>query len=201
MSASGTQWQWSAYARTTEPEVEPIDPALFMRWARVDDEEERALFAMVTKAARQLCEKRIGRSLITQKWTGKLDCWPTCNEIGLPRGPVQAVESVIYLDEADATQTLATSVYEVDALSLRPRLALRAGQSWPTLSTRRQAITIVVRTGYGDRPEDVPETLRSWIALVAGTMFANREADAERAVQRHPFVDGLLDGETLIEIA
>lgn len=201
MSASNSQWQWSAYSRTAEPDVEPIDPALFMRWARVDDEEERALFAMVTKAARQLCEKRTGRSLITQKWTGKLDAWPICGEIGLPRGPVQAVESVTYLDESHATQTLATSVYEVDALALRPRLALRTGQSWPVLSTRRQAITVVVRTGYGDRPEHVPETLRSWIALVAGTMYANREADAERAVQRHPFVDGLLDGETLIEIA
>lgn len=200
MSARDTQWQWSAYARTTEPELEPIDAALFMRWVRVDDEEERALFDLVSRAARQLCEKRTGRSLITQKWTGKLDCWPACGEIGLPYGPVQAVESVTYLDANDATQTLATSVYEVDALSLRPRLALRSGQSWPALSTRRQAITVLVRTGFGDTAEAVPEPLRGWIALVAGTMFANREADAERAVQRHPFVDGLLDPYTLHEI-
>ena len=72
--------------------------------------EIQRLIQAATAKAEELC----WRQLITATWVAKCDRWPA-TELWLPKPPLQSVNSIQYVDAAGDTQTLDTSVYDVDA--------------------------------------------------------------------------------------
>jgi len=160
---------------------------------RVDASDEDALIAALIVAATQAAEQEIGRALITQTWTLKLDAFPASAEyIDLFMPPIQSITSITYVDSDGATQTLATPEYTLIADTIRPQVA--PVTSWPATKTQPSAVVITYVAGYGAAPSNVPESIRQWALMHVGAMYANRESVAEVSnIAVMPFLSGLLD--------
>lgn len=100
-------------------------------------------------AARQKVERDCGKKLITQTWDVTFDAFPECRgPIVLPIGPLQSVVSVTGYDDADTPTVVNAATYVVDAISTRPRIALRKSQSWPS-TVLRPVNGLIVRGIFG----------------------------------------------------
>jgi uncharacterized phiE125 gp8 family phage protein len=147
-------------------------------------------------AARQACEHRTGRSLITQTVVQTAGEWPG-DEIELVRAPVQSVAHVKYRDSDGTLQTVSASWYEliIDSDTTPPVIALKPGYSWPTAGDYEDAIQITYVAGYGNAAADVPADLRAWVIAAAGEMIRTGSLDIPR-----DFCGGLLDRATIQSI-
>lgn len=181
----------------TPPAAEPITTAEAKDHLRVVTDDEDALVASLVKAARQLVERVTNRALVTQTWVLKADCFPTWFEMPLP--PLASVVEITYVDPDGATQTLSSSVYEVDTTSEPGRVRLAYDQDWPSTRAHPQSVSVEFMCGFGDA-EGVPETLRQAIRLLVGHFYENREAVGMNAFHELPMaVRTLLAGETITE--
>jgi uncharacterized phiE125 gp8 family phage protein len=158
--------------QTVPPTVEPLTAdevrARLNIGANVTDE---VLNAYIT-AARQTIDgdSWLGRAINTQTWEGKLDVFPSCDggRIYLPLPPLQQV-TVSYLDAAGDPVTM------VEGADYRLVRAQRSyivpgtapGKAWPQVSGI-DGVTIEFVAGYGDAGADVPEPIRTAIALSVG---------------------------------
>jgi uncharacterized phiE125 gp8 family phage protein len=84
------------------PAVEPLTAADAKARLNIGDEVPDAVIEAYITACRQQIDGAdgwLGRALITQKWVGKLDYFPTCDggRINIPLPPLQTVDEVSYL--------------------------------------------------------------------------------------------------------
>lgn len=133
--------------RIIDSNVEPVTVSEMEAQLRVSAGIDTALINSNIKAARMMVEEDTDRSLITQTWRVTLDTWPSCEVIFLPRGPVQSVTSLKYIDTNGEEQTLNVSNYKVfkkgDIARITPE------NSWPSIKDQKEAIEVVYVTGYG----------------------------------------------------
>lgn len=168
-----------------------VDPAALISTAdakaflRVDISDDDTLIGdLVGAAAAHLDGKDgiLGRALLSQTWTLRLDDFPceTWDDpyagIRVPLPPLQSVSSITYLDGNGDSQTLATSVYAVDTASEPGIISLKSGQSWPSVQDVRNAITITFVAGYGDAASDLPRNLRLAAQQLVAAWYDNRSA-------------------------
>lgn len=179
----------------TAPATEPVELLEAKAHLRLDDDffEEDDLVTDLLVAARTHVENMTGRGLITQGWRLSLDRFPAWNElISLQRAPVKSVESVKYLDDAGALQTLAPSQYVVDASGRSGgKIGLAFGASWP--STRGQLNAVTIDFTIGDAKGAVPSPLKSAIKLLLADLYMNRESNiVGTIVSENPTVAALV---------
>lgn len=134
----------------TAPTSEPLDLARAKDHLRVTDSESDSLIASLIASARAYAEFDTQRVLVVQTRDLTLDAFPSAGvPIDLWLGvPLVSVLSVKYVDTDGNTQTLATSVYTVDAASTPGRVFLAFDQSWPDTRAERNAVTIQYVAGY-----------------------------------------------------
>jgi hypothetical protein len=129
----------------TPPYAEPVHLDEMKLHLRVDIDDDDTLIASIIRAAREHVESFTGRQLVAATWKLFLDEFPTqCgwsemsnaywrrwrddpygwNAIRLGHSPLIAVDSIQYVDTNGATQTLASSVYTVDANTEPARIVL-----------------------------------------------------------------------------
>lgn len=138
--------------------------------------------ALIT-TARTHIENYLNRKLITQQWQFKTSCFPSCGELPLPLAPVQAVDGVSYLDISGASQTLASTEYELEPSTL-PAVIHRAYQKiWPSVQASRVPVTVLFTVGYGSLPTDVPRPIRQAIQLLIGNLYENRDTNGPELLQ------------------
>jgi uncharacterized phiE125 gp8 family phage protein len=194
----------------TPPAQEPVSLLEAKLHLRVDFDEDDMLIASLITAARQAAETLTGRQFITARWKQVLDCFPGPSMMSVPAGqvfslpghaillakaPVQSVVSIDYLDMASALQTMPASSYTVDAACEPARITPVFGQIWPVSLPQMGAVSVTFDAGYGDASR-VPEGIKCWIKLRAGSLYAHREELAllsRGKIEALPFVDGLLD--------
>lgn len=136
-----------------------------------------------------------GRALAPQQWRITLRCFPEASQrnpdaaILLPYPPLISVDAVTYLDADGDTQTMVAGTdYEasVDGDPFGFIVPILDGD-WPTdVAERWNAITITFTCGYGTGSpiaEVVPETIKQYIRMVAGSMYEQREADVIGVMQ------------------
>lgn len=129
-------------------------------------------------AATLCCERDTGRALVPQTWELVMSRFPLgANPIVIPRLPLISVESVSYLDEDGAEQSLAGSPAEYITIPSgefrRARLMPLAGEVWPvTQYGREDAVTITFTCGYEDN--EYPEVLLTGIGLMVGELYKRR---------------------------
>lgn len=185
----------------TPAAAEPISLGDAKLHLRIDHADEDALVTALIIAAREWCENRIGRTLITSTLRLTLDAWPDDNGgVELPRGPVQSVAQVRYRDEAGAQQMLGSTFWSLDnAGDDAPHYLLPAyGTQWPTVRDQANAVEIDYVAGYGTAGSSVPAAVRQWILLAVGEMYTHREATVVGTIAtRLAFADRLLDGYTV----
>lgn len=182
--------------RITDASIEPVSLQDVRSHLRItDDHDDADLSAMIT-TARQVAEQRLGRQLLTATWELSLEEWPADDVIVLPRPPLASVTSVKYYDAAGVQQTLSSATYYVDTVTEPGRVALRDGQSWPSLESGRPApITVRYVAGW-TRDIDVPQSIRNWVKLHVGMQYEVRElAEARSGTPSAvmPYLDALLD--------
>lgn len=160
----------------TPPEAAPIDLASAKAHLRVDFESDDALIQGLIDAATAWLDGHagvLGRALVTQTWKARFDyCFPAWR-IPLPLSPVQAVDSIEYVDAQGATQTVSSSDYVVidgPAAAVQPAF----GKAWPAPRGQARAVAITFTAGYG-APDDVPGALKAAIKLLVGHFYEHRE--------------------------
>jgi uncharacterized phiE125 gp8 family phage protein len=179
-----------------DPVITVSEAKAHLRWTQPIEDD---LIARLVAHATQLAQTRTRRQLVTATLAMRLDALPACGLIEIPLGPVQAVSSITYVDEAGATQTLASSLYDVDIYSEPSRITIADGATWPSTKRRTNAVTVTFTAGYGAAAA-VPDGIKSWMHLQVAALFRNREAFAQGvSVTELPggFVDGMLDPYTL----
>jgi uncharacterized phiE125 gp8 family phage protein len=179
--------------RTTAPATEPVTLArakLHLREDLTDVDNDAYITDLIT-VARQACEDRLERSLITQGWTLTLDSFPSAIELRM--GPALAVTSVKYLNAAGTELTLDPQDYLVDIASNPGYVVPGVGKAWPDTQDRINAVTVVYTAGYGAAVADVPAPVKQWILLAIADMYGKRERSSERPAVVQGFADSLLD--------
>lgn len=193
------------------PGAEPVTLAEAKNHLRVDVTDDDALITLLISAARRYAEVYTGRSFITQQWRLVLDSFPGPSMIGVPygvpfslpghailleKGNVQSVQSITYTAMDGTTATMPSTDYVVEAVSNPARITPVFGKIWPIPLPQIGAVQVNFTAGYGPAETDVPEGIRQWIMLRAGTLYENREEVAilnRGKVEPLPFVDTLLD--------
>lgn len=143
--------------RTVPPVGEPLSPADVKQHLRITASDEDTLIAGYITAAREWIEIFTNRTLVKSTWQYKADGFacgyriddPYDCGLRLPRAPLISVSSIAYLDTNGDSQTLASSVYDVDVNTEPGLVSLAYNQAWPTIRSQRNAITVTYLAGYG----------------------------------------------------
>jgi uncharacterized phiE125 gp8 family phage protein len=171
-----------SYVKVAEPVLnEPVSLSEAKMHLRLTDLEEHSaedlLILSLITAAREYCESITGRALAAQTLETRLDGFPRCYEIELPRPPLQSVISVTY-KSSDGTETelRENTDYIVDSDSNVGRIVLPYGASWPVFTPyRANPVKIRYIAGYTDQ-NPIPKTIKQAMLLLIGYWFENREA-------------------------
>jgi uncharacterized phiE125 gp8 family phage protein len=180
--------------KLVEATVEPVTLSEAKAHLRaIGTSDDTYITALIT-AARQICEDKVQRTLLQTDWELTLDAFPCAIPLRMPR--VMSVLEVAYLDEAGASQVLAPSDYLVDDKSEPGWIVPAYGLAWPATRDQPNAVTVEYRCGYGASASLVPAPIKSWILLMIGALYENREtvtvAPGVVAVELG-FADRLLD--------
>lgn len=160
------------------PLQEPIGVDEAKRHAGATHDADDQLFADLIARARADIERVSERRIVTQTWKLTFDEWPE-GDIELPEPPLQSVDSIAYLDTAEppVEQTVAESVYEVDASGQFGVVSLADGQVWPVASG---GIEITFVAGVLEVADDVKGILRQAVAY----LYQNREMPDQEMLDR-----------------
>jgi len=149
---------------TSTPSQEPISVDEAKDQCRILTTDYDLQLTRWIKSAREWVEGYIGRALITQTITYKLEDFPYDDELYLPRPPLVSVTSVQYVDTSGATQTWSSSNYTVDTVAQPGRIIPTYNTQWPSVQSIDNAVTITYVAGYGDATA-VPQAIKDAIAL------------------------------------
>jgi|GEM_PF-304366 len=180
----------------TPPAIEPVGIDDVKAHSRIDLNEDDLLIQRQIRTARQNAERRYDIAVITQTWTMYLD-WLPADCIEIFKIPLQSVTSVKYTDADGLTQTIANDLYMVDLNSRPPRIVRIQEASWPSVQPRPRAVAVELVAGYGDKRQDVPENVTTYILYKVGDLYENRETYSEMKLQKFDFADNLMATERL----
>lgn len=177
------------------PDTEPVTVGEVKAQSRVLGDHEDDLIQGKIQSWREQTETATQRALLTQTWELIADAFPDHREpIRLHRPPVASVDSVVYVDQSGAEQTLETSDYML--VPSEPGLLYPApGQRWPaTQKENPMAVKVRFVSGYGGDAGDVPESLRDAVIIGAATGYSHREdLISGEAVAELGVIDSLWD--------
>ena len=161
--------------RVVAPALEPVTLGQAKAQLRVFHDEDDALIERLIVMARDHAESVTRLSIMPQTWELSLDYWWR-QTLELPRFPLQSVESISYVDEEGATQTLDPALYTV--YPAYRRLAWNPNAEIPKLQEGTlQRVTVRYVLGWASR-EDLPAALVQAM-LVNLTMYYNNRGDME----------------------
>lgn len=141
-------------------------------WLRVEHSEDDAIIAMLVASATQTAQNYLSQAFVTQTITETFDTWDS--EMKLTIHPVQAVTGITYIDSDGVSQTLSSTIYNVDTYAKRAILTQAYNQTYPSLQTQRNAITVVYTAGYG-LATSVPADIKQALLLMIADAYENRQ--------------------------
>ena len=162
---------------------EPVSLAELKDHCRVDyDTDDELLSALIVDATDHV-EQVTGLSLVSKTVDYYADAFPYGdNPIVLPFPPLVSVTSVTYYDSADTLQTWDSAEYTVDTNPQYYGLIYPARQSsYPSARIYPSSVIVEYVAGYtdsgsGDPADNVPESLKLAVKLLAAHFYENREA-------------------------
>lgn len=187
----------------TEPTEEPVDLAETKLWIRYTQTLQDDVITALITAARRYVEKWTNRTLVTTTYEYYLedlflDHISSYNGgtyyrmMEIPTSTIQSITSITYIDDDDAEQTLASTVYGLDNVSMINKVYLLPDQSVPSVNAQPNAVKITFDAGYGAATA-VPEDLKTAIKMMVGFMFEQREAMQEQDLKNNPAIQQLLN--------
>ena len=158
------------YKLSVAPAEEPVTVQQVKTQLRYDGSDwDNTIQDVWIPAARRIVEEYTNSALVTQTWKLYLNDWPKGGLIYLPKGPVQSVTSITYIDDSGITQTVPADDYN---LGLNGQIGIiKHEEYWPLADTDYpEAIVVTYVTGYG-ASSAVPETLKQAIVVLCGDMY------------------------------
>ena len=162
-----------AYKVTTLPATEVLSRSEVKNYLKVDVTTDDTLIDTLITAARQWIENHCALGLLPQTILETFDELPAPGVLRLGVSPVRDVSAITYLDTAGAEQTLSTSIYKADTVSLPARIIRRSGQTWPVVNEEKSAASAIYTVGY-DNASAVPAPIRQAMLLTIADMYDNR---------------------------
>lgn len=165
----------------TAPEFYPISLSELKQQLRleVSDTDQDAVLTSYLAAATEEAESISRHYLMKQVLEVYLDDW-ALNMILYGITPIQSIDSVQYLDTAGEWQTLNSSAYSKDLVSIAPRVKLIG--SLPTLQDDTlNRVKIVCTVGFSNESTEeaqqaaVPNRFKQAIKLMASRYYLTRE--------------------------
>jgi uncharacterized phiE125 gp8 family phage protein len=185
--------------------LEDVKP--YLRIDAGDTSNDQFIQLLIT-SAREAAELKTARGLCTQTWRQYFDHFPGCDLTDrflfgrrrefeshrhherhheLMRSPLNDETFVLkYLDPDEAEQTVAPSVYVLDAASDPANFRLAAGASWPAVACVPNAVWAEFAVGYGDNGENLPATYKVAMLYLINHWYENRDATQEGALLEIP---------------
>lgn len=164
------------YRTISGPEEEPISLEELKAHMRVEHTDEDDLITAYGTAAREFCEQATGRLLISQTCEMFLDQLRG-DFIRFPVSPIQSVRAIQLFDNSDVMTEVDLSSVCLDLIGSTPRIVLRTGYSWPSVTLRpANGVRVEFIAGYGSEGAEVPERLRQAVKLIASHWYIAREA-------------------------
>lgn len=178
----------------TGPASEPVTTAEAKTHLRVDVSDEDTYIDSLISVARFKVENRTGFRLIDQTTELRADSFDdgdlanrsNKDIIKLRVAPIIAVSSVKYDDTDDVEQTLSTSEYWTDTLSVPARIMTKS--SWPSTEDKIGAVRIRMNTGYANAAA-VPDHFKLCIKLLVAHYFEHRSEIDQ--VKMEPIPEGI----------
>jgi len=171
-----------ALKTVTAPTDEPIDSTEAKLHMAIDDSTFDTLINDYIKAARMYIEANTNRQICTATYDLILDKFPGASgSICLPKGQLQSITSVKYIDTDGVEQTLAASNYSVTDSREPAILDPAYNKTWPATRLQRDAVTVRFVCGYGDSSV-TPEGIKQAALMMVGHYFEHREAVAFNSV-------------------
>lgn len=159
----------------TKPEVEPLTLGEVKTHVNELTSDFDGYLSSLIFVARKHVEDYLNRALITQTW----DYYQTgfSDVIWLPKGKLQSVTTIKYIDTDGALQILAGSPieYSVDTYADPGKVERAYGQAWPGVRPVSNSVVVRFIAGYGDSGEDVEEPIRQAMLILIGHWFQHRE--------------------------
>lgn len=149
-------------ASVAAPASEPVTLTQAKAQLRVDHSDDDTLIASLIKAARAHIEAACAVRFSARTGVSFM-CDGFSDLARLPEAPVSSITSITYIDAAGASQTLATTVYEVRADGLDVGIVLKTDQTWPTTQSGSR-VTVTAAIGYATAPDDICHALLMLIA-------------------------------------
>jgi uncharacterized phiE125 gp8 family phage protein len=145
------------------------------------------LVSALLSSAVQYCEHYTQRSIGTQTLELALDAFPY-GPISLPKGPLQSVESVTYVDPLGAVTTLPNTFYAIDDYNIEAWVIPKYGTDWPEAEASANCVKVRYIAG------SLEPSVRSALLLIIGHLYANRENSNMMQLKELPMgVSSLLD--------
>jgi uncharacterized phiE125 gp8 family phage protein len=195
----------------TAPVAKPLIPSEVGDHIRADLTAEYMLVDVYISAITAKAESYIKRALITQTWELALDHFPCVPQaiintgrfggIRLPMSPVQAIDSIVFIDGNGEPQTLDPAEYyktDDDPAVVVPIY----GNTWPATRVQPGAVKIRYTCGYGNESTDIPEAIRVWMLINIANLYENRESvivGKTGVVELSTMADSLLDSYRLVQ--
>ena len=160
----------------TPPTTEPVSLSEAKEHSRITGTDEDELITTFIETAREYCEEYQNKAYITQTWDLSLDEFPD-SPYSLPKPPLQSISSIKYYDQDGTEYEFNASDYLVDTASVKGRVSLAYGKSWPSVTLQpMNGVIIQFIAGYGDAGSDVPKRIRNAIKMLVEQIYENREA-------------------------
>lgn len=157
----------------TPPASEPVSLGEAKRHLRIVDfyDDDNLIIGLI-KTARQVAEEFTRLAFVSQTYDFYIDHF--ANEIELPKPPVSIINSVTYTDENNVSQTLTSSIYELNTIDRPNKMLLAYDQSWPTTLARKNVVKINFTAGYVDNTTGLlPQTIKQAILLMVEHLYEN----------------------------
>lgn len=158
-----------SYKIKTQPASEPVTLTEAKLHLKVDGSAEDNLITYLISAARDLAERYMNRSIITQTWELYLDVLP--DQIDIWHGPVASISSVKYYDSDNTLQTLSATLYTTDIVSEPARINRAYSATYPYTYDRTNAVIVEFIAGQSS----APSLIKAAILLIIGHLYTNRE--------------------------
>ena len=166
----------SVNSTRSDPVLEPVSVAELQAHSKIDDPENQSNLESLVTAARQAIEEgHLWRVTVNQTCIDKFGWFSS--QMELRWSPVQSITSVQYVDTDGVTQTLSTDIYELGEISGIGVVRLKDSQSWPSIQSHEDTVTITYVAGYGSSPDDVPLPIRQAILIYANWLYVAREGE------------------------
>lgn len=187
----------------TAPAAEPITLIEAKNHLKITYSEDDDLIGTLIEASRKLVEVKLKQSLVTQTYDLFLNGWydevltnypgryVAQQAVYIPRGPVQSVTSVQFLDTTSTVQTLATTSYIVSK-GAPGRITPSYGHYFPTTLPVIDSVIIRYVAGYGVDGTEVPANIKQAMLLLIGLWYESRSAAGEKMDDLPFAVDALL---------